>query len=275
MLSTILDSGTTSTLVCDHAMFWTYSTQDPVVVKTANHGSLHTSGRGDCVTWLKIGVRWMLSKEWECNFQGEPAHWELVYRRESLGTIPMSGHLFYVDLEFIPPQELVPLVSEPSEVSAFAWVPLTYDLWHTRMGHTGGESTPNLSLREMVTLAQSNRSLILTCTSDKLMATIATTTLASGLGAVIQSSFKLWLRARNAKDTTKTKSNTKDLSDDEVDFEAIKTLSDCLELICNAKNKVLAIVSSGIPATYVKGVLRKYAMSLRTSTAGDIEISED
>jgi hypothetical protein len=43
-LSTILDSGTTSTLISDQAMFWTYSTQDPVVVKTANHGSLHTSG---------------------------------------------------------------------------------------------------------------------------------------------------------------------------------------------------------------------------------------
>jgi hypothetical protein len=43
-LSTILDSGTTSTLISDHAMFWTYSTQDPVIVKTANHGSLHTSG---------------------------------------------------------------------------------------------------------------------------------------------------------------------------------------------------------------------------------------
>lgn len=87
----------------------------------------------------------MLSKGWECNFLGEPAHCELVYRQESLGAIPMLGCLFYVNLKFIPPQELLPLVSEPSEVSTFAQVPLTYDLWHAHMGHIGGESVCCLS----------------------------------------------------------------------------------------------------------------------------------
>ncbi|KAG1798859.1 uncharacterized protein HD556DRAFT_1305720 [Suillus plorans] len=132
-LSTILDSGTTSTLICDRAIFWTYSTQDPVIVKTANHGSLPTSGCGNCVAWLKIGgarhhvqlsnclhapgamlnllsVGWMLAKGWECNFRGEPARCELIYPS---------------------PVALV------QEVSAFARTPLTYDIWHARMGHTG------------------------------------------------------------------------------------------------------------------------------------------
>ncbi|KAG1844231.1 hypothetical protein F4604DRAFT_1689164 [Suillus subluteus] len=70
-------------------------------------------------------------------------------------------------------------------------------------------------------------------------------------------------------------SNMNDLLDDEVDFEAIVTLSDCLGLVRNAKNKVLAIVPSGIPTVYVEDVLRKYAMLLHTSVMGDLEILRD
>lgn len=40
----------------------------------------------------------------------------------------------------------------------------------------------------------------------------------------------------------------------------------------DAKNKVLAIVPSGTSTTYVEGILRKFAMSLRDSVAGDIEV---
>ncbi|KAG1734794.1 hypothetical protein EDB19DRAFT_1910920 [Suillus lakei] len=69
--------------------------------------------------------------------------------------------------------------------------------------------------------------------------------------------------------------NTNDLSDDEVDFESIVTLSDCLGLVCDAKNKVLQIVPSAVPTVYVEDVLRKYVMSLHTSVAGDIEIFGD
>ncbi|KAG2101826.1 uncharacterized protein F5147DRAFT_776475 [Suillus discolor] len=74
-------------------------------------------------------------------------------------------------------------------------------------------------------------------------------------------------RTNNTPSVT-AESNTNNLSDDEVDFEAIITLSDCLGLVHDAKNKVLALVPSGIPTTYVEGILRKYAMSLRTSVAG-------
>jgi hypothetical protein len=166
-LTTILDSGTTSTLVLDRRMFWSYSSQDPVIVKTANHSSLPTLGRGDCVAWLTLGgtrhrvrfsnclhapgamlnllsVGWMLSKGWECNFRGELARCELVYRGRALGALLMTGRLFYVDLEFIPPSAKWPSLIPGPELSAFAHVPLTFDLWHTRMGHIGGESVRRL-----------------------------------------------------------------------------------------------------------------------------------
>ncbi|KAG1743744.1 uncharacterized protein EDB91DRAFT_1081112 [Suillus paluster] len=44
MLSTILDSGTTSTLITNQSYFWTYDSSAKVTVKTANHGKLATSG---------------------------------------------------------------------------------------------------------------------------------------------------------------------------------------------------------------------------------------
>ncbi|KAG2056703.1 hypothetical protein BDR06DRAFT_969738 [Suillus hirtellus] len=53
--STILDSGTTITLVQDRKFFWSYSTAYPVVVRMANHGSLLTSGYSDCLVGLNIG----------------------------------------------------------------------------------------------------------------------------------------------------------------------------------------------------------------------------
>ncbi|KAG1819318.1 uncharacterized protein BJ212DRAFT_1479421 [Suillus subaureus] len=53
--NTILDSGTTTTLVQDHSYFWLYSMADAVTVCTANHSSLSTSGHGDCVAILTIG----------------------------------------------------------------------------------------------------------------------------------------------------------------------------------------------------------------------------
>ncbi|KAG2108534.1 hypothetical protein DEU56DRAFT_750098 [Suillus clintonianus] len=66
VLSTILDSGTTSTLITDRSLFWTYSTSDKVTVKTANHGRLATSGRGDCVVELTIGGRTQCLRLSEC-----------------------------------------------------------------------------------------------------------------------------------------------------------------------------------------------------------------
>ncbi|KAG2048201.1 hypothetical protein BDR06DRAFT_862463, partial [Suillus hirtellus] len=56
-LSTILDSGTTSTLITSRKYFWTYDAGMRVSMKTANHGTLFTSGRGDCVADLTVGNR--------------------------------------------------------------------------------------------------------------------------------------------------------------------------------------------------------------------------
>jgi hypothetical protein len=64
--SVILDSGTTVTLVKDRSLFHTYSTEDPISVKTANHGILQTNGRGTCVAWLRIGGQRMRLRMSNC-----------------------------------------------------------------------------------------------------------------------------------------------------------------------------------------------------------------
>lgn len=102
IFSTILDSGTTSTLITDRSNFWTYSTDSSVMVTTANHGKLLTSGRGDCVAELTINsqvlkirlsnclhapgalvnllsVGQMLRKGWECNFKPFPSRCQPIY----------------------------------------------------------------------------------------------------------------------------------------------------------------------------------------------------
>ena len=137
IFSTILDSGTMSTLIKDQAYFWSYSTENVVTVRTSNHGTLPTYGCGDCVALLTINgqkhrvclsnclhapsatinllsVGQMLSKGWECNFRGSPARCELVYRGTALGSLPMSSNLFFIDLEFLRPPDSVVLLSSAS-----------------------------------------------------------------------------------------------------------------------------------------------------------------
>lgn len=168
--STILDSGTTVTLVRDRKFFWSYSTADPVIVRTANHGSLSTSGRGDCLVGLNIGgkryrvrltnclhapdaminllsVGYMVDQGWGCNFVGAPARCDLSYREKLLGSLPLVNKLCFVDLEFLypPPAASLQSVAAP-DLTAFAHVPLTLDLWHARMGHPGGNAVRRLPL---------------------------------------------------------------------------------------------------------------------------------
>jgi hypothetical protein len=162
MLSTLLDSGTTSTLITDRKFFWTYSNTN-VTVKTANHGTLVTSGRGDCVAELTVNNRTqrirlgeclhapgalinllsvgrMVKKGWACNFLPSPPRCQLVYRGDCVGDIPMVGNLMFLDLRFILPSTPSPHI----EISAFAKVPLSWDLWHARLGHPGGEAVKRL-----------------------------------------------------------------------------------------------------------------------------------
>lgn len=168
-LSTILDSGTTSNLIMDRSYFWTYSESTRVMVKTANHGRLPTSGRGNCIADLTLGARTfrvtftnclhapgaminllsvghMLRKKWSCNFEHSPARCQLKYHGETLSEIPMTGNLFFVDVKFIRPTEPSSHSSTlPHEISSFAHTPLSWNLWHARMGHPGGDSIKRIS----------------------------------------------------------------------------------------------------------------------------------
>lgn len=167
-LSTILDSGTTSTLITACEYFWTYSNDSRVMVKTANHGKLPTMGRSDCVADLTINgqvsrlrltdclhapgalvnllsVGHMLKKGWCCNFTPFPPRVQLIYHKDTLGEIPMIGNLFFLDLKFILPNAQ----GSPSpfnEISVFAPTPLSWDLWHTRLSHVGGDAVKRLPL---------------------------------------------------------------------------------------------------------------------------------
>jgi len=168
-LSTILDSGTTSTVIMDRDFFWTYSSDPSIQVKTANHGTLSTSGRGDCIAELTIGgkthrlrltnclhapgalinllsIGHMLKRGWECNFKPSPSRCQLIYKGKTLGDLPLSGNLCPVNLRFIRPDNRPQLPIAPTEISAFACVPLTWDLWHARLGHIGGEAVKRAHL---------------------------------------------------------------------------------------------------------------------------------
>ncbi|KAF8836927.1 hypothetical protein BDN67DRAFT_910177, partial [Paxillus ammoniavirescens] len=126
LLLTILDSGTTTTLVHDYSHFWSFSQDSSSTVCMANHGFLTTSSHGDCMAVLTVGdvkccvclsnclytpdvmlnllsVGWMLGKGWECNFKGNPSHCNLVYQGHALSSLPLSGNLCFIDLEFLPP----------------------------------------------------------------------------------------------------------------------------------------------------------------------------
>ncbi|KAG2129254.1 uncharacterized protein EDB93DRAFT_1256316 [Suillus bovinus] len=93
-LSTILNSSATSTLIMNCEFFWSFNENASVLVKTANHGTLQMSGRGNCVAELTIddkcqqiqlsdclhalgalinlmSIGRMLKKGWECNFDSE------------------------------------------------------------------------------------------------------------------------------------------------------------------------------------------------------------
>ncbi|EGO01100.1 hypothetical protein SERLA73DRAFT_72069 [Serpula lacrymans var. lacrymans S7.3] len=52
--STILDSGTTSTLIMDRSVFWSYQIDPSISIKTANEGTLASAGRGDCLAILTL-----------------------------------------------------------------------------------------------------------------------------------------------------------------------------------------------------------------------------
>ncbi|KAG2030849.1 hypothetical protein BDR03DRAFT_986822 [Suillus americanus] len=164
--STILDLGTTVTLVKDRRFFHMYSMEESVPVHTANHGVLETMGRGTCVGWLTIGkhhlhvrlsnclhvlntmlnllsVSCMNAKGWDVNFRLNMTC-ELGYKGDLLGAIPATGKLYAIDLDFIPFTESPPTHSPTPEFTAFVKPPLMLDLWHARLGHLGRNAVTHL-----------------------------------------------------------------------------------------------------------------------------------
>jgi hypothetical protein len=85
-------------------------------------------------------------KGWECNFKPHPARCDLVYDNKPLGSLPMLGNLFFVDLKFLTPDMLSIHTKYPVEISAFAHIPLSWDLWHAHMGHPSGDAVKRLPI---------------------------------------------------------------------------------------------------------------------------------
>jgi hypothetical protein len=160
--SAILDSGATSHLIKDRSLFWSYDPSEANVVKTANHGTLRTNARGDCVALLKykgqqrrlrlrgclhapdaivnlLSVGRMTSAGLGCNFAGSKCVISSLGGSTVIGIATKHDGLFFVDMEFLPcPDPAVELSSPPnSDVACFAKVPQDVNLWHARMGHPG------------------------------------------------------------------------------------------------------------------------------------------
>ncbi|KAG0695794.1 hypothetical protein DFH29DRAFT_879790 [Suillus ampliporus] len=78
-----------------------------------------------------------------CKLVGE---WKEKHR----GVSNEEGNLIFLDLTFITP-------SDPSlhlKITAFAKVPLSWDLWHVRLGHLGGDAVKRLPLFATVNISQ-------------------------------------------------------------------------------------------------------------------------
>jgi hypothetical protein len=70
---------------------------------------------------------------------------ELAYKGTLLGCIPATGKLYAPNLEFIPFEQPSATITHMPELSTFSDVPLTLDLWHTRIGHIGKDAVLHLN----------------------------------------------------------------------------------------------------------------------------------
>ena len=192
--TTILDSGTTSHLIKDHRYLFNFAHKDCPPVKTANQGNLMTTGRGRCIVELALGdstyclilmdclhapnallnllsVSRMLQKGWDCDFKGSSSpsgpYCHLSYKGKIPGNSPLTDNLCYLNVRFLHPDEInssTIIYKEMSilaghETSAYTKVPTTWDTWHARMGHPGGESVKRLPLIAIGVSVNSNRPL--------------------------------------------------------------------------------------------------------------------
>jgi hypothetical protein len=161
----ILDSGTSSHLLKDRDIFWTYEVTQARPMKTANQGILQTKASGDCLVRLTLGSTTTTVKLRDClhapsacvnllsvgrmtatgsklGCNMDDGRFVIIRKnadgsRTTIYKGKQSGNLYFVDLEFIYPPR-------PTESVFFTRVPETMDLWHHRMGHIGEEATRSL-----------------------------------------------------------------------------------------------------------------------------------
>jgi hypothetical protein len=81
----------------------------------------------------------MNAKGWDVSFCANMTC-ELTYKGTLLGCIPATGKLYVPNLEFIPFEQSSAAITHMPELSTFADVPLTLDLWHARIGHIGKDA---------------------------------------------------------------------------------------------------------------------------------------
>jgi hypothetical protein len=163
----ILDSGTSSHLLKDRDVFWTYEATQARSMRTANHGVLQTKASGDClvrftlkgvvttvklrdclhapsacINLLSVGRMTAVGSKVACSM--EDGKFTIARKnpdgsREHIYEGVQSNNLYFVDLEFVyPPGRRTP------ESVFFTKVVETMDLWHHRMGHIGEDATKSL-----------------------------------------------------------------------------------------------------------------------------------
>jgi hypothetical protein len=165
--ASILDSGTSSHLLKDRDVFWTYEATQARSMRTANHGVLQTKASGDClvrftlkgvvttvklrdclhapsacINLLSVGRMTAAGSKVACTMDDGKF---VIARKNPDGSRAniyegvQSGNLYFVDLEFVYPPG-----RRTTESALFTKVVETMDLWHHRMGHIGEEATKSL-----------------------------------------------------------------------------------------------------------------------------------
>ncbi|KAG1792607.1 uncharacterized protein HD556DRAFT_1444287 [Suillus plorans] len=141
-MSTILDSGTTSTLITGY--IFQLRVADLMIRGKTHHLCLTNCLHAPGAMINLLSVSYMVEKGWVVSFLSAAAHCQLTFWGTPIGEIPMTGKLVFLDLWFVCPEDASP--SLPQELSVFAHVPITWDLWHACMGHPGGDAVKQLPL---------------------------------------------------------------------------------------------------------------------------------
>jgi hypothetical protein len=173
--SSLMDSGSSSHVVRDREVFWTYDTNQHPNVRSICQGTLQTLARGDCVVIARseqgpvkihlkdclhapnaqldlISVGKLLNSGFHCNFRLEG--FSILGPEGSSPRLecrgPIHGNLGFLPLTFIAQdgpmltrQHDQPAVL-PQELSAFVKPIITRDLWHARLGHTSPKAIASL-----------------------------------------------------------------------------------------------------------------------------------